>query len=71
MWYHGTEYQCQLCNVDPLYTSRRLLQHLRDVHGKSADVYKKEFGQLSTKWMEYKCRICEEFVNHDEEVIAR
>ena len=69
-WYNGTEYQCQICCC-VCYDRCNLVLHINYSHGKNVEEYRHEFGQLTTKRINYQCQICDQYVNHEQEVIER
>ena len=69
-WYNGTEYQCQICSC-LFYKSSKLIEHINARHRVGDEKYRQEFGQLSTRQVNYKCQVCEQCINHEHEAIER
>ena len=67
-WFYGNEYHCRICNR-LFYENNSFIQHVKDLHRQSASAYECKFGRLTTKQVDFQCKICLQFVNHDPEDI--
>ena len=65
-WYLGTEYQCRICN-SLFFSAKSLSEHVSDMHdGLDMYDYMEMHGELETKAMFVRCRICSKEVKRNQ-----
>ena len=65
-WYFGTEYQCRICN-SLFFSAKSLSEHVSDMHdGLDMYDYMEMHGELETKAMFVRCRICSKEVKRNQ-----